>query len=32
MNHTTDFYDAMKAGDANEYLVNQLSLISVDKV
>ena len=32
MNNTTDFYDVMKAGDANEYIVNQLSSISVDKV
>ena len=31
MNNTTDFYDVMKAGDANEYIVNQLSSISVDK-
>ena len=32
MNNTTDFYDVMKAGDANEYIVNQLSSISVDKI
>ena len=31
LNNTTDFYEVMKDGDANEYIVNQLSSISVDK-
>ena len=31
LNNTTDFYEIMKDGDANEYIVNQLSSISVDK-
>ena len=31
LNNTTDFYEVMKDGEANEYIVNQLSSISVDK-
>ena len=31
LNNTTDFYEVMKDGDANEYIVNQLSSISVGK-
>ena len=31
INNTTDFYEVMKTGNSNEYIVNQLSSINVDK-
>ena len=30
LNNTTDFYEVMKDGDANEYIINQLKGVKYD--